>query len=104
MDLRSEDAKIIVISGKARSGKDKTTVFLKEEFEKKGKKVIVLSYSKYIKDYAVNVSGWNGSEEEKPRSLLQFLGTDIIRKRIGEHFFIKSMIQDIILYRYFFDN
>ena len=34
-------------------------------------------------------------EETKPRTLLQQLGTDIIRNNIDNYFFIKRIIEDI---------
>ena len=42
-------------------------------------------------------------KKTKPRSLLQMLGTDIIRKRIDNDLFIKRMIDDVAVYGYFFD-
>ena len=48
--------------------------------EEKGKKVIFSRAGKYIKFYAMEITGWDGSEESKPRELLQTLGTDVIRE------------------------
>ncbi len=103
MNLRDGEAKIIIVSGKARSGKDKTASILKENFEKMSKKVIILQYSSYIKEYVRHISDWDGSDETKPREMLQFVGTELIRKQIDEEFFIKRMIDDIKVYSYFFD-
>lgn len=93
--------KIIIISGKARAGKDTTANMLKEICI--DKKIINLQYSSYIKEYAKKISNWDGSEETKPRELLQQLGTDIIRKKIDDEFFIKKIIDDIKVYSFFFD-
>ena len=93
--------KIIIISGKARAGKDTTANMLKEICI--DKKIINLQYSSYIKEYAKKISNWDGREETKPRELLQQLGTDIIRKRIDDEFFIKKIIDDIKVYSFFFD-
>ena len=79
--------KIYVISGKARHGKDTVALDIKEIYEDKGLKVINLAYGSYIKEYAKKISNWNGSEESKPRELLQELGTDVIRKKIDNDFF-----------------
>ncbi len=95
--------KIIIIGGKARAGKDTTAGFLKEIYESKGMKVLNIQYSSYIKEYAKKISNWDGSEETKPRELLQKLGTDIIRKEIDEYFFIKKIIDDLKVYSFFFD-
>ena len=95
--------KIVLIAGKARAGKDTTATMLKEIYEKKGKKILNIQYSSYIKEYAKKISNWDGSEETKPRKLLQQLGTDIIRKQIDEEFFIKKIIDDLKVYSFFFD-
>ena len=95
--------KIIIIGGKARAGKDTTANYLKEIYESKGMKVLNIQYSSYIKEYAKKISNWDGSEETKPRELLQKLGTDIIRKEIDEYFFIKKIIDDLKVYSFFFD-
>lgn len=103
INLRSKESKIIIISGKARSGKDKVSSFIRDELKNNERKVINLQFAYYIKNYAMNVSDWDGQDETKPRKLLQHLGTDIIRKQIDEDFFIRRMIDDIRIYSYFYD-
>jgi len=98
--MKNKNPKIIIISGKARAGKDTTAGFLKEIYNEK---MIILQYGSYIKEYAKKISSWDGNEETKPRELLQQLGTNIIRKEIDEKFFIKKMIDDIKVYSFFFD-
>ena len=95
--------KIYVISGKARHGKDTIALDIKEIYGKKGFKVINLAYGSYIKEYAKKISNWDGSEESKPRALLQKLGTDIIRMKIDNDFFVRRICEDIKVYSYFFD-
>lgn len=104
MDVVFKNPKLYFISGKARSGKSTVSQILKEEYEKKGKKAVILSYARYHKDYAISFFGWDGSEETKPRELLQQLGTDIIRQKLNMPlFFINRMIEDIKILSYFFD-
>lgn len=93
--------KIFIIAGKARHGKDTIASIIKDIY--KDKKVINLSYGSYIKEYAKKISDWDGSEETKPRQLLQTLGTEVIRKNIDEDFFIKRLCDDIRVYSYYFD-
>ena len=93
--------KIYVICGKARHGKDTTALAIKKAY--KDKKVINLSYGSYIKEFAKNISDWDGSEETKPRELLQHLGTEVIRNNIDKDFFIKRLCNDIRVYSYYFD-
>jgi len=103
MDIREKEAKIIIISGKARSGKDTIADMMKEIFDLKNIKSIKLAYADYIKDYTKNIIDWNGKDETKPRDFLQFLGTDLIRKNLGQDFFINRMIDDVKIYSYFYD-
>ena len=95
--------KIYMLAGKARHGKDTTGEFIKEYYEKKGKKVVTLQLSSPLKYYANKVLGWDGNEETKPREFLQKVGTDIIRGQIDEKFLIKRLIADIKVLSYFCD-
>lgn len=95
--------KIYVISGKARHGKDTIAMDIKKIYENKGLKVINLAYGSYIKEYAKRISNWDGREETKPRELLQELGTDIIRMKIDNDFFVRRICEDIKVYSYYFD-
>ena len=104
MELQNRNPKIFIIGGKAKHGKDTFSVFLKETYESKGKKVIVTQLAKYIKYYAREMTGWDLSEETKPREFLQQLGTNVIRKQLNkEDLFISRMIDDIEIFSYFYD-
>ncbi len=103
MELEKRDPIIMVVSGKANSGKDTTCEFMDNYVKTKGLKVINLQFSSYIKKYAKEISEWSGEEDSKPRTLLQQLGTDIIRKKIDNNFFINRIIGDIKVYSYYFD-
>lgn len=95
--------KVFIISGKARSGKSTVSELIKKYYENIGLKTIVLAYARYIKMYAQDVSEWDGSDETKPRELLQFLGTEIIRNKINQEFFVKRIVDDIKIYSHFMD-
>ena len=95
--------KIFLIAGKARSGKDTAANMIKTYYEKNGKKVLIIGFADHIKNYAKKITGWDGTDETKPRELLQTLGTDIIRKEIDENFFVNRTIDDIKVYKYYFD-
>lgn len=103
MEIENRNPLIYLISGKARHGKDTTAAMIKKYYEEKDKKVINLQYSSYIKEYAKKISNWDGSEETKPRELLQQLGTEIIRTKIDSLFFVDAIIKDMKVYSYFFD-
>lgn len=94
--------KIILISGKAEHGKTTVANMLKEHLLSKAKiynkeiKVTNMSYATTIKDYAKRYFGWDGSNETKPRELLQKLGTDVIRKKLGKPLFhAQRLAEDI---------
>lgn len=101
MKLENKKPIIFLVSGKARAGKDTTCIFIKEYLN--DLKCINLQFSSYIKMYAQKISGWDGSDENKPRTLLQQLGTDVIRNKIDNEFFIKRIVGDIKVYSYYFD-
>lgn len=101
MEYQSQNPKIFLIAGKARNGKDTVGDFIADYYS--NQKVIKLQYSHYIKEYAKKISDWDGSEETKPRELLQQLGTSLIREQIDELFFVKRMCEDIKVYSYFYN-
>ena len=89
MEFVYKDPIIYVIAGKARRGKTTSALLMKEEYEKRGKKVAITSYGKHIKDYVKNYFGWDGNEKTKPRELLQSIGTDLIRGKLKKYEFFK---------------
>lgn len=86
-------AKIYVIAGKAKSGKDLSAHFLKEHYEKQNQKIITYSCTMYLKNYIQKIYGWDGSENTKPRDILQNLGKEI--KNNYPDFFLHRMKEDI---------
>lgn len=72
--------KIINISGKAQHGKDTCALILKEKLESKNKKVIITHYADLLKYEAKQFFNWDGNKDEKGRQILQYMGTDVIRK------------------------
>jgi molybdopterin-guanine dinucleotide biosynthesis protein len=72
---------VIVISGKAESGKTTAAKQLKEGLEYYGYRVAKLAYGDYVKFTAKQVYGWNGEKDERGRQLLQHWGTDVVRKK-----------------------
>ena len=72
--------KCIVISGKAGHGKDMTAHFMKEELEARGQKVITIHYADAVKWVLRDYFDWDGNKDEHGRHLLQYIGTDVVRK------------------------
>jgi hypothetical protein len=86
--------KIILISGKAQNGKDTTAKMLKDKLEQQDKRVLVAHYGDLVKYVCKTFFDWNGEKDNAGRTLLQYVGTDIIRKKYP-HFwvdFIKSIL------------
>ena len=88
--------KVILISGKAEHGKTTAANQMKKTFEELGYKAVITRYAKYLKEIASEYCGWDGIKDEKGRTLLQQLGTDIIRKRLNKpEFHVGRVCEDI---------
>lgn len=71
--------KTILISGKAGHGKDTVAQIMKEELERQGEKVLIIKFGDPVKWFAREYYNWNGEKDEKGRSLLQYIGTEMMR-------------------------
>jgi hypothetical protein len=87
--------KIICISGKAQHGKDTSAAKMKELLEAKGKKVLITHNADLLKFMAKNMFGWDGQKDDKGRQILQYIGTDVIRKQRPDYWidFIISVLE-----------
>lgn len=70
----------IIISGKSGSGKDMLAQFMKEELAKHGQKALIIHYADAVKWFCRDFLDWDGKKDEVGRTLLQMVGTDIVRK------------------------
>lgn len=86
--------KVICISGKAQHGKDTTAGYMKEFLEARGKKVLICHYGDLVKYVCKTFFDWDGQKDEKGRTLLQYVGTDIIRMQYPNYWvrFIAEML------------
>ena len=104
MDIVNRNPKIYLLCGKARHGKDTIAGFLTDCYHEDNKKVIISRAGKYIRYYVSDITGWDGSEENKPRELLQQIGTEIIRKKLNKaNMLLERQNDDILIYSYFCD-
>ena len=102
MKFRDKKPVIILIAGKARSGKNTLANYIKEELEKKNLKVVISPYTKYLKQYIESITNISITEENKPRDLLQKLSSELIKKKLGkENLLIERQLDDIEVYSYF---
>ena len=91
--------KVICISAKAQHGKDTVANFMKECLEAKGKRVLIAHYADLVKYICKTFFNWDGQKDEKGRTLLQYVGTDIVREKEPDYWvgFIADML-------YFFED
>ena len=73
--------KIICISGKARHGKTITAGILKDILEAHNRRVLVTNYADLLKYICKTFFNWGGEKDEHGRHLLQYIGTDVVRKQ-----------------------
>lgn len=88
--------KIILLSAKAENGKDELAIYLKQQLELQGKKVIIDRFAKYIKGYLKDYYGWDGITKDKfIRDKLQWLGTERTKQELNyKAFHVKRLVED----------
>ena len=86
--------RVILISGKARHGKDTVAKFIQERIINKGHTCLIAHYGDLLKYICTKFFGWNGKKDDYGRWLLQHVGTDIIRAK-EENFWV-DFLCDVI--------
>lgn len=89
--------KIILISGKAGSGKTSLAKRISELLPK----TVITSFSKYIKLFALEMTDWKGNDSDKPREFLQNMG-DTLRS-IDHNFMCNRLMEDMKVYEIYYD-
>lgn len=84
--------KIVMICGKAGHGKTTFANFLEEELAATGKEVLVASFGTALKDVLRNYYDWDGKKNTAGRSLLQQVGTEIVRAK-DEHYWTDTLMR-----------
>lgn len=79
--VQKRSVKVICISGQAGAGKDTSAYMMKKELEMQGYKVLVTHYADLLKSMCQSLFGWDGQKDEAGRYLLQYIGTDVVRKQ-----------------------
>lgn len=82
--------KVILISGKAMSGKDTVSKIIEKQLRYQGQRVLIAHYADLVKHICKSMFGWNGEKDEKGRTLLQYVGTDVVRS-VDENYWVKYM-------------
>ena len=86
---------VILLSGKSGSGKDFVANIMKEKLEQKGNKVLVTHYADLLKYILKTFFDWDGQKDEHGRHLLQYVGTDVIRRQNPNYWI--DFVKDIII-------
>ena len=71
----------IILCGKSGSGKDMMAQFMKEELAKHNQKTLIIHYADAVKWFCRDFLDWDGKKDEVGRTLLQTVGTDIVRAK-----------------------
>lgn len=104
MQLETKKPWIILIAGKARSGKNTVAESLQQAFTTEQKKVIMSPYTKYLKQYIELITGDKITDTSKPRDLLQKISSELIKGKLSKKdFFIRRQVEDIEILSYFAD-
>lgn len=93
--------KIIMISGKAHSGKDTLADFLKIKFENEGKKVAIIHFADYLKYICEKYFDYNPIKDTKNRNILKSIGEEARKTNPEIWCEICGQIIDSILLKHF---
>lgn len=86
--------KVLAISGHAQNGKDAVAELLRDGLKADGNKVLTTHYADLLKYMCRTFFDWDGNKDEKGRHILQYVGTDIIRKQAPDFWvdFVSSVL------------
>ena len=88
--------KIIVIAGKAGSGKDTFTGILRKKLmEKLHTYISTIAFADHIKFICKRYGNWDGNKDEFGRSLLQNVGTDITHNLLYPEYWADMVVNTI---------
>jgi dephospho-CoA kinase len=94
--------RIFLVAGKSGSGKGEIAKYIKEYYIYKLEECAITSYSKYIKNFAKDLTDWDGSDNNKPRDFMQKIGDEI--RQMDPKYFTSNMIQDIMIMQKYVNN
>lgn len=95
---QKQHAKVVCISGHARAGKDTTAEMMKKELENEWHyRVLTIHNADLLKFMCKSLFGWDGNKDEKGRHILQYVGTDVVRKQEPD-FWVSFIIKVLKLF------
>lgn len=92
--MKNSNIKVLAVSGKAQHGKDTAAKIIYDELESLGYKVLLTHYADLLKFICKSLFKWDGEKDEKGRQILQYVGTDVVRKERPNYWvqFVVDMI------------
>jgi len=93
---------IITLSGKAESGKDLCADIMREALVASGRTAIVIHQADYLKYICKTYFGWDGVKNERGRSILQEVGTDLVRAKYP-NYWIDATMKTILILEHLYD-
>jgi len=85
--------KVFLITGKAGCGKNEVANIIKSKLDN----TVITGLSKYIKLFALELTNWDGSDDNKPREFLQTMGDKL--RACREDYLTKRLLEDIEIYK-----
>ena len=83
---------VFTLTSPAGGGKDTCAYMIREYCESLGLKVLMISYADYLKMICARNFGYDGSNKEEGRKILQWFGTDVV-KSIERDFWVRIVFQ-----------
>lgn len=87
---------VILISGKAGSGKDVVAQYLSEYLEENDLPTKITHFADLLKYILTEYLGWDGKKDEDGRTLMQHVGTEIVREKKPD--FWVDFIADVLTF------
>ena len=72
--------RIYLLHAHAQSGKDTCAAMMKEEYEKRGKRVIIIAFADYVRMCLDKYYGIKEYKTPEGRTIIQHFATDLVRK------------------------
>lgn len=85
--------RIFLISGKAQNGKDLTGQLIKKNL---GDRAVILHFADYLKYICKSYLNWDGTKSDEGRTILQKVGTEMVREQMGYPTFWADRVIELI--------
>ena len=89
--------KVIAISGHAQNGKDTVAGIMERYLKEHGSSVLITHYADLVKYICKTIFGWDGKKDESGRQLLQYVGTDVVRRKAPD-FWVDFIVAVLTLF------